>query len=251
MNLATKRLLGGLLRILGGLLAVGILAFLYVKSESGELRRQAQVGTNLRQLREIDAGWSRDVATARSDPFAAEARPRSDSQRLSSVLDGLQTETSALQDPVLDTGFASLRQSFVEKQGRTEQFAEQAERLRVGVRAFLSHLGEMRQAVAAAPPDVRARLGDLDGRLVSLNGEMLRLYVQPTSGLRDSIRSSVSALQQQIQALPEALRTSGAALAGAVGPLLDSEAALDQLAQEIDRLPTGPRVLSMSDAYDR
>ena len=36
-----------------------------------------------------------------------------------------------------------------------------------------------------------------------------------------------------------------------MGPLLDSEAALDQLAQEIDRLPTGPRVLSMTDAYDR
>ena len=250
LNSATKRLLGGLIRILAALLAVGILALLYVKSESGDLRRQAQVGTYLRQLREIDAGWSRDLASARSDPFAAEARPRPGGQRLQAVLDALQMETAALQDPTLDMGFASLRQSFAQKQGMLEQFAQQAETLRTSLRAFLSQLGDIRHAAGDAPA-LRPRVGDLDGRLVSLNGEILRLYVQPAPALRDSVRSTASALQQQAEGLPETLRAPVAALAGSVEPLLEREAALGQLAQEIDRLPAGPRVVSMTDAYDR
>jgi signal transduction histidine kinase len=252
LNPATKRLLGGLIRVLGALLAVGILAFLYVKSESGELRRQAQVGSYLRQLREIDNGWSRDLAAARSDPFAAEAPPPPGGQRVAAALDALQMETAALQDPDLDTGFASLRQSFVEKQDAMQQFAQQAEALRTGVRAFLSQVGAIRQAAAeAAAADPRLRLGELDGRLVSLNGEILRLYVRPAPALRDSIRATAGALQQQAESLPEALRAPVAALAGSVGPLLGSEAALVGLTQEIDRLPAGPRVVSMTNAYER
>ncbi len=252
MNPATKRLLGGLIRVLGALLAVGILAFLYFKSESGELRRQAQVGSHLRQLREIDNGWSRDLAAARSDPFAADAPPPPGGQRVAAALDALQVETTALQDPDLDTGFASLRQSFLEKQDAMQQFAQQAEALRTGVRAFLSQVGAIRQAAGeTAAADPRLRLGELDGRLVSLNGEILRLYVRPAPALRDSIRATAGALQQQAESLPEALRAPVAALAASVGPLLGSEAALVGLTQEIDRLPAGPRVVSMTSAYER
>jgi signal transduction histidine kinase len=251
LNPATKRLLGGLVRILAALLAVGILAFLYVKSESGDLRRRTQVGSYLRQLREIDAGWSRDLATARSDPFAAEARPLPTGQRLQALLDALETETAALQDPTLDMGFASLRQSFLRKQGMVEQFTQQAETLRTGVRAFLSQLGDIRQKAAEVPAALRPRVADLDARLVSLNGEILRLYVQPAAALRESVRSAAGALQQQGEGLPETLRAPVAALGGSVGPLLERDAALGKLAQEIERLPTGPRVVSMTDAYDR
>ena len=250
-NPATKRLLGGFIRIVAALLAVGILAFLYVKSESGDLRRQAQVGTYLRQLREIDAAWSRDLTTARSDPFATEARPLPGGQRLQAVLDALHSETAALQDPVLDTGFASLRRSFLQKQGMVEQFAQQAERLRTGVRAYLSQLGDVRQKAAEMPAALRPRVAELDGRLVSLYGEILRLHAQPAAALRDSVRSAAGALRQQAESLPEALRAPVAALAASVGPLLENEAALARLTQEIERLPTGPRVVSMTDAYER
>ena len=73
LNPATKRILGAAVRIVLALLLVGILAFLYFKSQSGALRLQPQIGTYLRQLRDIDVGWTREMAAVRSDPVSAEA----------------------------------------------------------------------------------------------------------------------------------------------------------------------------------
>ena len=82
MNPAKNSLLSGLARVLAALLLVGVLAFLYLKSEGGELRRQPQVDTYMRQLREIDVGWSRELVAARADPLLAESVARAGGQRL-------------------------------------------------------------------------------------------------------------------------------------------------------------------------
>jgi len=244
--------LRGIGRILAALLLVGVLAFLYVKSESGDLRRQPQVATALRQLREIDVGWGRDLASARSEPYAADTRPPAHGQRLHGVLDGLQAESAPLRDATLDTGLDGLRQSFLQKQEKMEQFAQQGEALRSALRALLSQLSGIRQAAAGdATAALRPRLTALEGQLVSLHAELLRLRAQPEPALRESIRASAAALQQQSQGLPETLRTPLTTLVEPVAAVLQREAAIAQLAQQIDLLPTAPRVTSMTGAYDR
>ena len=245
-------MLRGIGRILAALLLVGVLAFLYVKSESGDLRRQPQVATALRQLREIDVGWGRDLASARSEPYAADTRPPAHGQRLHGVLDGLQAESAPLRDATLDTGLDGLRQSFLQKQEKMEQFAQQGEALRSALRALLSQLSGIRQAAAGdATAALRPRLTALEGQLVSLHAELLRLRAQPEPALRESIRASAAALQQQSQGLPETLRTPLTTLVEPVAAVLQREAAIAQLAQQIDLLPTAPRVTSMTSAYDR
>jgi len=244
--------LRGIGRILAALLLVGVLAFLYVKSESGDLRRQPQIATALRQLREIDVGWGRDLASARSEPYAADTRPPAHGQRLHGVLDGLQAESAPLRDATLDTGLDGLRQSFLQKQEKMEQFAQQGEALRSALRALLSQLSGIRQAAAGdATAALRPRLTALEGQLVSLHAELLRLRAQPEPALRESIRASAAALQQQSQGLPETLRTPLTTLVEPVAAVLQREAAIAQLAQQIDLLPTAPRVTSMTGAYDR
>ena len=245
-------MLRGIGRILAALLLVGVLAFLYVKSESGDLRRQPQIATALRQLREIDVGWGRDLASARSEPYAADARPPAVGQRLQGVLDGLQAESASLRDATLDTGLDGLRQSFLQKQEKMAQFAQQGEALRSALRALLSQLSGIRQAAAGdATAALRPRLTALEGQLVSLHAELLRLRAQPEPALRESIRASAAALQQQSQGLPETLRTPLTTLVEPVAAVLQREAAIAQLAQQIDLLPTAPRVTSMTGAYDR
>ena len=118
-----------------------------------------------------------------------------------------------------------------------------------------SQLAAVRQTAARvnaeAPAALRARLAPLDGQLVSLGAELLRLYVQPDEGVRNTVEASTAALVQQAEGLPEALRTPLVGLAEPVALILREEPALTQTAQQIELLPTGPRVNSMSDAFDR
>jgi two-component system, NtrC family, sensor kinase len=77
------------------------------------------------------------------------------------------------------------------------------------------------------------------------------LYVQPDDAVRHSVEASTAALVQQAEGLPEALRTPMVGLAEPIALILRDEPALTQTVQQIELLPTGPRVNSMSDAFDR
>ena len=57
-------MLGRVLRIVLALVLVGILAVLYVLSQGGDLRRQTQIVSDLRNLKDIDTAWNRDLAAA-------------------------------------------------------------------------------------------------------------------------------------------------------------------------------------------
>ena len=94
-------MIGRALRFLLALVLVAILAVLYVLSQGGDLKRQTQIVSDLRNLREIDTRWNRDVAAARSDSMSAEARAREPVQRLQPVIDDLASETAALKNRVL------------------------------------------------------------------------------------------------------------------------------------------------------
>ena len=252
MNPAQNGVLSGLVRIAAAVLLVGVLAFLYVKSESGELRRQPQIATYLRQLREIDVGWSRELSAARGEVLSTEAALRPVGQPLQALLDGLQGETVPLDDPALEAGLAGLRQSFLEKQGLVEQFAQQRDALRAELRGILAQIADIRQAaVAEQTPVLRAGLAGLDGQLTSLEAELLRHHAQPGAALRDSIRAAAGALPALALGLPEPLRTPLSGFPERVERVLQQEAALEQALQQIDLLPTAPRITSMTSAYDR
>jgi signal transduction histidine kinase len=252
LNPAKNNLLSAIARVAAALLLVGVLAFLYFRSEGGELRRQPQIATYLRQLREIDVGWSRELTAARSDPLSAETAPPVGGERLQALLDGLQLETAALDNADLDAGLAGLRQSFVQKQGLIDQFSQQDQALRGDLRTVAAQIAAIRQAAAAdQTPALRARLAALDGQLVPLQAEILRYYAQPDAALREAISAAALALPAQAQGLPEVLRTPLSGLAEPIERMLQQEAALVELTRRIDLLPTAPRITSMTVAYDR
>ena len=253
LNPATKTMLSGLLRVLVALVLIAVLAFLYVMSQSGDLRRQPQVQTYLRQLREIDTRWNRDLAAARSESITIQARPAAPGRPLQPTLDGLTAETQALRDAALTAGLEGLRQAFAQKQNLVQQFEQQSEQLRGQLREVLAQIAGIRAAAgsAEAAPAVRVRLAALDSQLVSLNAELLRLYVQPDDALRTSITGATGALNQQAEGLPEVVRTPLIGIGEPVAVMLQGESALGDLARQIDLLPTAPRVTSMVDAYDR
>ena len=247
-------MIGQVLRTLLALLLVGVLAYLYVMSQGGDLRRQTQIVTDLRSLKEIDSRWNRDLATARSDTLANEPRAREPVARLQPLLGDITVETAALNNRALATGVESLRSAFLEKQKRVDQFEQANADLRAAVKDLLNQLSGVRQTVARlaeADAKQRQKLSALDGQLVALNAELLRLYVQPDDGARKAVETAAGTLAEAAPQYPEAIRTPLSGLVPAVGALLKQEPAVTQLGEQIALLPTSPRITSLNDAYDR
>ena len=247
-------MLGGLLRVVLALLLVGVLAFLYLMSESGELRRQPQISAYLGQLRDIDSGWNRAVAAARSDSVQTSAGSPDQLGRLQSVLGRLQADTAALGSESLNEGVRSLREEFNAKQAQVEQFKNGIDALRSLLRTVQAEIvaarEEARRLTPAAPAALRPRIVALDGQLLSLNAELFRLYVQPDDAVRQSVQALLQAAAQPAAGLPEALHDRLLTVAEPVGEILRQEQALSQLAQQIDLAPTAPRINSLSNAFD-
>src|SRR5262245_39239760 len=141
-------MIGQVMRTLLALTLVGVLAYLYVMSQGGDLKRQTQIVTDLRNLKEIDTRWNRDLAAARSDALATEPRARDSMVRLQPLLDDLAAETAALNNRALATGVETLRSAFLEKQKRVDQFDQANADLRTAVKDLLSQLSGVRQTAA-------------------------------------------------------------------------------------------------------
>ena len=239
------------LRMLLALVLVAVLAFLYVMSQGGDLRRQTQIATDLRNLKEIDTRWNRDIAAARSDTASAEPRTQI---RLQPLLDDLTTETSALKNRPLSTGVEGLRSAFLAKQKLLDQFDEANAQLRATLNDLLAQLSGIRQTAAAlAEADARQRpkLAALEGQLGALNAELLRLYVRPDDNVRKLVEGAAASISQSAEQYPEAIRTPLSGLAQTAAALLKQEPGATQLAGQLALLPTAPRVTSLNDAFDR
>jgi len=243
-------LIGRGLRIALAVALVAGLAFLYVMSEGGDLKRQTQIAAYLRQLRELDTGWNRDLAAARGEALSAEAQPRKPASSLQPVLAGLASETAALGSPPLSDGVGILRRAFQEKDRALTQFAADNDALRV--QSLITNARQAAaQTAASAPVGQRARLAAVENQLLSLSAELLRLYVQPEPNVREAVSAMAGALLGQAGTYPEPLRGAVSALGDPLQKWLKAEPALSELSKQIALLPTGPRVSSMGDAFDR
>jgi two-component system, NtrC family, sensor kinase len=244
-------------RVLQGILAlvlVGVLAFLYVMSQGGDLKRQTQVVADLRNLKEIDTRWNRDIASARSDAMNADAGADEQSERLQPLLDDLARETAPLDNRALATGVEVLRSAFLEKQKLLEQFEQTNTQLHTALKDLLAQFSVLRQTgsqLAATDPKLQPKLSSLDGQLIALNGDLLRLYVQPDETARKGVELATATLVSSADQYPEVMRTPLSGLAQSVELVLKQELGATQLSQQLALLPTSPRISSLNDAYDR
>jgi signal transduction histidine kinase len=247
-------MIGRVLRFLLALVLVAILAVLYLLSQGGDLKRQTQVVSDLRNLREIDTRWNRDVAAARSDSVSAEAHAREPAQRLQPILDDLALETAALKSRVLSTGMDGLRNAFLEKQKLVDQFDQANQELRMALKDVLAQLSSIRQnaaRLADSDAKLRPRLLALDGQIMALNSELLRLYVQPDDSVRKGVETATAALVQSAEQYPESLRTPLSGLAAPIGLVLKQEPEVTKRAEQLSTVPTATRIGTMNDGYDR
>src|SRR5689334_14283685 len=241
------KLLLRVLRIGLAVVLVAILAVLYVLSQGGDLRRQTQIASDLRNLKDIDTAWNRDVAAARGDPFAPEQLPLQLDSRLDSLLTDMKAETLVFNNPSLINGVENLLSAFLQKRKLTAQFEQSSSKLRGTVRQLLDTIAQARQALASlleGDAKLRARLAPVDGQLVALSSDVFRLYLQGDGTARTALQSSDWLQPQYAESFPEPLRGKASAIGTGISALLQQEPVLSELARQIGLLPTAPRISS-------
>src|SRR5690606_9939999 len=70
------------------------LAFLYYKTDIGEFRRQVQIASYLRELKDIDTRWESEVTRLRSEAAATPLAAAHAAERLRRALQGIEDEAA-------------------------------------------------------------------------------------------------------------------------------------------------------------
>ena len=247
-------MLGRVLRIVLALVLVGILAVLYVLSQGGDLRRQTQIVSDLRNLKDIDTAWNRDLAAARGDPFGPEQQPTQVESRLQPLLTDLKAETTSLNNPPLSGGVDNLRTAFMEKRKLMEQFDQSSAQIRAAVKDLLTDIAETRQAatqLAQSDAKIKPRVAALDAQLVALNSDVYRVYLQGDEAARKAVSENPLMQSQGTDGYPEPLHTRLLNLTQKTQGVLQQEPGVTQLVRRISLLPTSPRISSLNGAFDR
>ena len=158
-----SEVLQNLLLGLASLVFVGVLVFLYDKTQALDLREQNEVLGPLRELREIDDRWDVDVLRARLELAASEPaiNRTSAAERALQALDDAAIRTKS---PTLAASLPELVRAVREKSQLVERFKAENSAAKTALRATLVAAAELRtHALESKPrkPEMEAALSRL------------------------------------------------------------------------------------------
>jgi len=228
---------------LAALLMVGVLVFLYDKTQAVDLREQNEILGFLRNLKEIDGRWDVDVLRARLD-FGSNDIPTS--YRAAAASKAIQDLNAALQkthSAALSAGFPELRTAILQK-------AELVEKFKIENRSAKDSL----QAVLKGASEINAQASELQTRSPELEQALNRLSAAAPLYYwlaQDTQRASLEASAAQLHTIPEALRNRAIELEGAVQALLQHKPAEQALFTKLEFLTSGPRLDTLTSSFSR
>ena len=115
-----RDILRNVLLVLGALALMAVLAFLYDRTQTVDMRDQNEVLDALRMLKEIDARWDTEVQQARTESGAG---PRAVSRLAAGrALDALTVALRSAPSPALSAALPELRKAILDKEELVRKF---------------------------------------------------------------------------------------------------------------------------------
>jgi two-component system, NtrC family, sensor kinase len=244
-------LLRRIVLVLIGLPLIGVLVFLYFKTQAIDIRKQNEIVTLLRQLKEIDLRWNGEIARARNAPDTQDVHTEELSANARRVLQELRESTRGFGSSLLDQAVESVRGSFEEK----DKLIVSYEGERTAVSSALGHISPLAEATRATLPTapdarVRARIGLVADQIDALRSQSLQYLKNHDTAARDTLQNGTRELLDaalglpQVQNLLRPIQTDLEAILRQ-GPVLQG------IAHQIDILPLGPRVDTLAYTLER
>ncbi|MGV3627514.1 MAG: ATP-binding protein [Betaproteobacteria bacterium] len=231
---------------------VALLGFLYLKSQGVDYRRQNEILSYLRDLREIDARWDLEVLRARIEGASGKVRPADDrGARAPELLKRLQQSAAEAGSPVLNGSLPALVQAFSQK-------IELINRYRAANATVTQSLGRMVEfdneiaglvRGAWAGFAQRDRLVAVESTSALLFAQVMRYATDPSDLQRKNVELFAADLRKAGTGVPPALREGLARVDTTVEQILGAKPVENELFQKITIASAGPRIDSLNDAF--
>ena len=256
----------GLLAI-AALALIGVLAFLYDKTQAGDMRGQSEALSRLRELKEIDARWDADVQRSASERDAASGPLLDRRAALDSTLRRLTATARDASSKALSASLLQISLLMRQKAQLVEDFKAENAAARKGLDGsaqFTRELGELlATAPALAAPAGKPPGNPMEAALGRIaTGAPLYFWLAREAQQRD-LEAALLDVQQAAgvlaatppSALPpastEALQSKSALLREALATLLARKAAEQKLTVQIAALPTSARIGALTQSLER
>ncbi|HSF20723.1 MAG TPA: ATP-binding protein [Burkholderiales bacterium] len=230
-----------------------ILGYLYLKTEGADFKRQNEVLSALRELKEIDSRWDVDVLRAYTELAPREAPPSDHGATVARLLRELTAAGAALGSPVLTRGLPELGAAFHQKTAMIENFRTANAAARQALTQVVASDSEIAGLVRGSWRDFRdrERLVAAESAAVQLIAESQRYYFTPGEERRKLVESILADLRDAGPRLPAALRGGLGRLDGRVRQLLETKAGEQELFTRLAFMTAGPRVDTLTSAFSR
>lgn len=256
------------LLVIAAMALVGVLAFLYDKTQAGDMRGQSEALSRLRELKEIDARWDADVQRSATERDAASGPLLDRRAALDSTLRRLTATARDASSKALSASLLQISLVMRQKAQMVEDFKTENAAARKGLDGSVQFTRELGELLSVIPPaklqgNPTPQGNHLDAALGRIaTGAPLYFWLPREAQQRDleaallDVQQGTAALAATpLSALPpastEALQGKSAQLRDALASLLARKAAEQRLITQIAVLPTGARIGALTQSLER
>ena len=236
---------------LAALALIGVLAFLYDKTQPADIRGQIEALSRLRELKDIDLRWDADVqrsATERDAPGGPAAAIVTDRRAaLDSALRRLADTAREASSKALTASLFQISLGMRQKAQQVEEFKGANLAAKTALDTIVRTAAEIGEQTAALKPAQPA----LDAALQRLTTSAPLYAWLVRDAQQREIETALADLQQGAAALPETLQVKSVQLRDAAIALLTQKQAEQKLVLQIATLPTGARINNLTQSLDR
>ena len=238
-----RDILRNVLLVLGALALIAVLAFLYDRTQTVDMRDQNEVLDALRMLKEIDGRWDTEVQQARTESGPG---PRAVS-RLAAAR-ALEALTAALRNapsPSLSAALPELRKAILEKEELVRKFRVANAAAKAALADLLRGASEAR-ALAAERKPAPAGLDAVLSRIVASAYQDLAPGA-PSRGMD----AALAELRDAASSLREPLRSKVQQVGEAADALAKQRVSEQQILDTLSSLTSGPRLDTLTTLFNR
>jgi len=229
------------------------LAFLYYKTDIGDFRKQVNIASHLRDLKDIDTRWEAELLRYRSEIGMAPAATAHLADNLRRALQGLDQESGA--SKMVSYSLPELKRAFVEKAEQMEKYRAVAVTAKERLETTLATVPDIIKAVRVAllnAPSQRDRITAFEQSLGMVQGEVLRFNLAPDPTQIGRLEAALAALRQA--QLPVASPTLAPLLEkfiASVDEFYKTKYQEQQLYARLSYITAGPRLDTLTSAFHR